>query len=217
MQFSFLSVVALGLSYILPVSGAVLVHLRNGAEFEAQTQVSQGESIQFLIGEGTVEFPASEVERTEVVADPPLPSPTSSASPDRRSVAEMLQQASRAQAVPLDFLRTVAHAESGLQSGAVSRKGAVGLMQLMPATAAQLGIHEAVPAENALGGAMYLRELLLRYHGDARLALAAYNAGPAAVERYGGVPPYPETVAYVNKVLREYAKLQRPPAPKPSR
>src|SRR5579875_3674512 len=107
MQFSFLGVVALGLSCILPVPGAVLVHLRNGAEFEAQTQISQGDSIRFLIGQGTVEFPASEVERTEVVADPPLSSPKSSASSDLHSVAEMLQEASQAQAVPLDFLRTV--------------------------------------------------------------------------------------------------------------
>jgi soluble lytic murein transglycosylase-like protein len=82
-------------------------------------------------------------------------------------------------------------------------------MQLMPATAAQLGVKAQDAVENALGGAKYLRELLLRYKGDARLALAAYNAGPAAVDRYHGIPPYPETIAYVNRVLREYEKNQR--------
>ncbi len=195
------------------VSGAILVHLRNGTEFEAKAQQASGDVLQFAVGGGTIELPATEVDRTETVADN---QPQSSFSPiaDPVTAAEMLKAASHASALPLKFLQTVANAESGLQTEAVSPKGAVGLMQLMPATAAQLGVHEGIPAENALGGARYLRELLLRYKGDARLALAAYNAGPAAVERYRGVPPYPETIAYVNKILKAYSRLQRQSAVK---
>jgi soluble lytic murein transglycosylase-like protein len=81
-------------------------------------------------------------------------------------------------------------------------------MQLMPGTAAVLGVDARDAEENILGGAKFLRELLLRYHGDATLALAAYNAGPGAVQKYNGVPPYTETHKYIIRVLREYKKLQ---------
>jgi soluble lytic murein transglycosylase-like protein len=77
----------------------------------------------------------------------------------------------------------------------------------MPGTAASLGIDPNRAVENAQGGAMYLRSLLLRYHGNSALALAAYNAGPGAVERFGSVPPYEETRRYIVKVLREYTRL----------
>jgi soluble lytic murein transglycosylase-like protein len=107
-----------------------------------------------------------------------------------------------------DLVRSVAKVESGLRQTAVSPKGAVGLMQLMPGTAATLGISASSPQGNAVGGARYLRQLLLQYHGDAALALAAYNAGPGSVARYGGVPPYSETRRYVVKVLEEYAREQ---------
>jgi soluble lytic murein transglycosylase-like protein len=82
-------------------------------------------------------------------------------------------------------------------------------MQLMPATASELGVEPALPQENALGGARYLRDLLLRYNGNAVLALAAYNAGPKAVSKYGGVPPYAETRQYVARVLREFLQQQK--------
>jgi soluble lytic murein transglycosylase-like protein len=91
----------------------------------------------------------------------------------------------------------------------MSPKGAIGLMQLMPATAKDLGIEARDPAQNAQGGARFLAALLKQYHFDSVLALAAYNAGPAAVEKYHGVPPYPETQDYVRRVLRTYEKISK--------
>lgn len=103
--------------------------------------------------------------------------------------------------VPPDLLNAVIGAESGFHSGAVSPTGAQGLMQLMPGTAEALGVADPFdPAQNVLGGARYLREQLDRF-GSIDKALAAYNAGPGAVERYGGVPPYPETQHYVQRIM----------------
>ncbi|MCE5233098.1 MAG: lytic transglycosylase domain-containing protein [Mizugakiibacter sp.] len=101
------------------------------------------------------------------------------------------------------LLRAVIHAESAFNPYAVSRKGAQGLMQLMPDTAADLGVADAFDAgQNIRGGAQYLAQLLKSFHGDERLAAAAYNAGAAAVRKYGGVPPYDETRVYVQRVAQ---------------
>jgi soluble lytic murein transglycosylase-like protein len=96
-----------------------------------------------------------------------------------------------------------------MHENAKSPKGAIGLMQLMPGTAKQLGVIAADTTDNVRGGAKYLRELLVQYHSDAVLALAAYNAGPGAVKKYGGVPPFAETRDYIEKVLGEYSRLER--------
>lgn len=99
------------------------------------------------------------------------------------------------------LVRAVIHAESGFNALARSRKGAMGLMQLMPGTAREVGVSDArVPAHNIRGGVQYLAGLLARFRGNTTLATAAYNAGPEAVEKYGGVPPYAETQAYVQRV-----------------
>jgi hypothetical protein len=103
------------------------------------------------------------------------------------------------------LIRAVVLAESTFDHMAVSRKGARGLMQLMPNTARRFGVRDIHdPASNLEGGVAYLRELTLRYGGDVELALAAYNAGPEAVARYGGVPPYEETQKYLGRIRRYY-------------
>ncbi|TAN07073.1 MAG: lytic transglycosylase domain-containing protein [Rhodanobacteraceae bacterium] len=108
------------------------------------------------------------------------------------------------------LLRAVIHAESGFNPRALSYKGAQGLMQLMPATAFELGVGNAFdPAENISGGARYLAELLQDFHGDVKLAAAAYNAGAGAVTKYGGVPPYAETRVYVKRVALLYQRYRK--------
>lgn len=106
-----------------------------------------------------------------------------------------------------EFLRAIARTESGLNPRAVSSAGAIGLMQLMPATARGLGVDPWDPKQNILGGARHLRALLDRFDGRIDLALAAYNAGAGAVTRYGGVPPYAETRTYVGRNLDRLAAL----------
>ncbi|HZO93330.1 MAG TPA: lytic transglycosylase domain-containing protein [Candidatus Baltobacteraceae bacterium] len=107
------------------------------------------------------------------------------------------------------LLKAVIANESGFDANATSRTGAQGLMQLMPETAASLGVRDAYdPVQNVAGGARYLRGLLDRFGGDMRLAVAAYNAGPGAVEKYGDVPPYAETRNYVDNVLSSFQKYR---------
>lgn len=113
----------------------------------------------------------------------------------------LIERHAAAQRLSPDLVRAVIQVESAFDSTAVSPKGAMGLMQLMPATAAEYGVTDPFePGQNIAAGAAYLRRLLDRYDGRIELALAAYNAGPAAVERYGDVPPYRETRSYVKKV-----------------
>lgn len=108
------------------------------------------------------------------------------------------------------WLRAIAHAESGFDAGAVSRKGAQGVMQLMPEVARRYGVTNPFSsAESIRAGARYLRELLRRYDGDLSLAAAAYNAGPGAVDEHGGMPPYPETRTYLAKVDALHARYRK--------
>lgn len=125
----------------------------------------------------------------------------------------LIAEHAQAQGLRLDLVRAVVQVESGYNARAVSPKGAMGLMQLMPATAAQLGVRAPFdPAENIRGGTLYLKQLLDRFGGNEELALAAYNAGPEAVGRYGNqVPPYAETKDYLRKV-----QSQTPPSGGPT-
>jgi soluble lytic murein transglycosylase-like protein len=125
---------------------------------------------------------------------------------------QMLALAGTLHNIDTDLLASVVQAESNGNALAVSRAGAQGLMQLMPATASTLGVHNSfVPEQNIGGGTAYLDQLLTRYHDDIPLAVAAYNAGPAAVDRYHGIPPYAETRAYVARVIREFNRRKRAP------
>jgi soluble lytic murein transglycosylase len=135
---------------------------------------------------------------------------TVAASGPRRPVRlydPLISRAADIYGVPAAMVKAVIHAESSFNPRAVSRKGAMGLMQLMPDTARDLGVREPFrEEENVLGGTRYLRTLRDRYSGSWTHALAAYNAGPSTVDRYQGVPPFAETREYVNRVLSYYRR-----------
>jgi soluble lytic murein transglycosylase-like protein len=128
----------------------------------------------------------------------------------RSGYASAIEEAGRLYQVDAVLLHAVVAAESAYDPFAVSRKGAMGLMQLMPSTARRYGVSDPFdPAQNLRGGAQYLRDLLVMFNRDLGLALAAYNAGENAVVRYGHrIPPYPETLAYVPRVLKFYRTFQ---------
>ena len=130
----------------------------------------------------------------------------------RRSDAppDQIDRAADLYKIPAELIRAVIAVESAGKAEAVSNKGAVGLMQLMPRTAGDMYVQDPVdPAQNVLGGTRYLRYLANQFGGDMVLTLAAYNAGPEAVRKYGGVPPFAETRDYVRKVTAHYFQLKK--------
>ena len=136
---------------------------------------------------------------------PAGPHSTQNAKLSEADLGEMLTQAGRAHNLDVDLLASLVKAESGGNSRAISPAGARGLMQLMPGTAKDLGVADSFkPDDNVRGGSTYLDALLTRYHDNLALALAAYNAGPDAVYRYHGIPPYNQTRAYVARVIHEF-------------
>jgi soluble lytic murein transglycosylase-like protein len=128
---------------------------------------------------------------------------------DKEDILRAVKKSSSRHGMDEKLIQAVIKVESNFESEAVSHKGAEGLMQIMPETQKELGMREAFDVEeNIEAGIRYLKKQYQRF-GSWDLALAAYNAGPESVNRYGGIPPYPETVDYVKKVLKEYGRLQR--------
>jgi soluble lytic murein transglycosylase-like protein len=169
-------------------------------------RVEHGTVVMLLKGGGEVGVPPEAVRG--FVPDEVLDEVAVPAGGDLR---EVVAAAARRHGLDPELVMAVVSVESGFRPGAVSPKGAQGLMQLMPKTAASLGVEDALdPEQNLDGGARHLGELLNLYGGDLVRALAAYNAGAGAVQRHGGVPPYRETRAYVKKVLERYQGKKKP-------
>ena len=138
-----------------------------------------------------------------IVNAQPVAKPEAPRTDPKQVIAEMAEQ----YGLPAKFVASVARTESAYRTDAISPKGAIGVMQLMPGTARELGVDPSDVRQNIEGGTKLLRELLVQYQNDpdqVRKALAAYNAGAGAVAKYGGVPPYRETQNYVDRVLKNY-------------
>jgi soluble lytic murein transglycosylase-like protein len=187
---------------------AELANLRNGFTLRHEHHEVVGDATRLYMSAdpaaGYVDVPTADIESFEPA--PPEPQQTaatpSAKSPDLKTI---VAAASTQHQIDADFIASVIAAESANNPRAVSRKGAQGLMQLMPATAGKLGVKDSFdPAANVDGGVRYLRELLVQYNGDVAKALAAYNAGPQRVQQYHGVPPYRETHAYVARIINDF-------------
>jgi hypothetical protein len=211
-------------------SATDLAILRNGNSIRHERRQVVGSVTRLYLGDSTsgyIEIPTDQIERFEVDNTPQIPASsasypaqsnllnTTAASPspnpraqqiiDRQSMDQMVNGAGQRHQIDPDFINSVIRAESGFNNRAVSKKGAQGLMQLMPRTASQLGVANSFdPNANVEGGTKYLRELLEKYNYDVPKALAAYNAGSRRVDQYHGVPPYFETQTYVAKIIRDY-------------
>ena len=178
--------------------------LRSGARMNVSSYALVGEKYRVQMDGGWAEIAASEVVAIEpeeiFVPAPKMPL-------EKAPYGELIRKASEKYGVDADLVYSVVAAESNFNARAVSRRNAKGLMQLLPDTAQRLGVKDIFdPAQNLEAGTRYLRDLLKLYQGDLALALAAYNAGPAAVGRYGNVPPYNETIAYVRAIRKTYAQ-----------
>ncbi len=212
---SWLGVLAL-LGIVPAVHAAEEVTLTNGFNLLCDHREAAGDKVRLFTSQGSgnfVEVDAAEIASVNTVPDPPPAAPIVGLTEPKLTDADVHQLISKAGAshnLDVDLLASVVRAESGGNIHAVSRTGAQGLMQLMPGTAAQLGVADSFSADqNINGGTAYLDALLVRYHENLALALAAYNAGPAAVDKYHGVPPYRETRVYVARVIREFNRRKQ--------
>jgi hypothetical protein len=186
---------------------AELANLRNGFALRHQHHETMGDTTRLYMSAdpagGYVDVPTTEIEGFEPA--PPEPQETAASPAKNSDLKAIVAAASSQHQIDADFIASVIAAESANNPRAVSRKGAQGLMQLMPGTASKLGVKDSFdPADNVDGGVRYLRELLLLYNGDMAKALAAYNAGPQRVQQYKGVPPYRETHAYVARIINDF-------------
>jgi soluble lytic murein transglycosylase-like protein len=209
---------ALILFALSPLFGGEYAVLQNGFRIRADRHESAGETTRLITPQGAMELSTANIakfEEEDYVPPPPKPAEPAAApatTPDAPKPAvldpkELLRAAAIKHGLKPEFVLSVAAAESALNQKAVSPKGAIGLMQLMPGTAADLGVDPKDAAQNADAGTRYLKELLVKYQNRpdfVRLALAAYNAGPGAVDKYRSIPPYRETMAYVERIVRRY-------------
>jgi len=186
----------------VPAAKADYAVLKSGMRLHISGYQADGAHIKLTVDGGIVEVDAGDVvaiEPEDQFAFPVAPSPVVSTVP----YANLIHAAAARHGLDEKLVTKVIAAESNFNPRAVSPKQARGLMQLMPQTAALLSVRDVFdPAQNIDAGTRYLRALLDKYKGDLRLALAAYNAGPDMVEKYGGVPPFAETQNYVDKILR---------------
>lgn len=187
-----------------------LIVLTTGYSLQAVRHERVGDRIRLYAADGGVtELPAGMIETIEQLPVAPVAERPEAAAP-APTIDEVIATQSATNRLHPELLYSVIAAESNFDPRALSHKGAIGLMQLMPATAAELKVDPHDPAQNVKGGAAYLRLLLDRYAGSKDQlirAIAAYNAGPAAVDRYDGVPPYRETQEYVSRVLKRFLAL----------
>jgi soluble lytic murein transglycosylase-like protein len=185
--------------------------LASGSRLRIDRHETSGGKVRLYNADGYIEMDAAAVwgyEAEEYVPPepapaPPVPVPVAQPAP---SPSQLADAAADKYGLPRRLVRSVISVESDFQPLAVSPKGAIGLMQLMPATAQALGADPRDPAQNVDAGTRYLRDLLEKYDGGLWHALAAYNAGPGAVDKYQGVPPYRETIEYVGKIDRDLKK-----------
>lgn len=194
------------------------VNLQNGFSYDCTRQEPLDSAhvrlfladAQPATGINYVDLPTTAIASVESLPDRPAPTLSAADATDsgpRPDVHTLLTHAGAAHDIDVELLASIVHAESGGRPTATSRTGAQGLMQLMPGTAHSLGVADALrPDQNIAGGTAYLDALLTRYHENLALALAAYNAGPAAVDRYHGMPPFHETRAYVVRVMTEFKR-----------
>jgi soluble lytic murein transglycosylase-like protein len=195
--------------------------LQTGFRIQASRHDVEDGIVRLYTKDGMIQVLQSQIAAFEQEEDLPKPPPPQAISPAPTSAPkpvpvlstrELVQLAALNNGLPPEFVHSVAKVESAYRSDAVSPKGAIGVMQLMPATAAALSADPRDPAQNVEAGARLLRELLIKYQNypdQVRRALAAYNAGSGAVDRYNGVPPYRETQMYVEKVLQNYQHTRK--------
>lgn len=186
-----------------PAARADYAVLRNGQRLHITGWQSLGDTVQLDMDGGSVILPASDllsVEAEDIFpANPPPPSTAKLDFP--YPYADQIKAAASAHGVDPELVASVIAVESNFNSRAVSPKYALGLMQLRPETAARMSVRDVFdPAQNIDGGTRYLKELIGKYGKNLALVLAAYNAGPEKVERYRGIPPFPETIDYVRRV-----------------
>lgn len=183
--------------------------MRNGFSLKHERREVVGEITRLYLTANNpssfVDVPSADIERFEKDEIAIAPEESKVAPPPVLTIDQSISQAGEKHHVDPDFITSVVRAESGFHPRAVSPKGARGLMQLMPKTAAGLGVKDSFDSnENIEAGTRYLRQLLERFNYDAVKALAAYNAGPDRVAHYRGVPPYNETRNYVARIVRDY-------------